>query len=231
MYSTISLFIALTLITIVLILLIILLRNRFEKKKSVIAGLINQWTELYQEHLDTIVTETGEAGKTGETGEPGKSEETGEPGETGKSEEPRKSEEPGKSEEAVMSGESGISGMSEIPQRSNILFVKIVKLMEDEHLFTDEDLNRNMIAEKLGTNYKYVVQAIKDCTGDTLTSFINGYRLRHATRLLHETDDSIAIIAELSGFSHRTLTRLFQTQYGITPSEYRKKCMDSMSKT
>ena len=103
--------------------------------------------------------------------------------------------------------------------------------MEEQQLYTDEDLNRDMIAEKLGTNYKYVVKAIKDCTGETLTAFINGYRMRHATRLLRDTDDSIAIIAEISGFSHRTLTRLFQAQFGITPSEYRKKSMDSMLKT
>lgn len=118
-----------------------------------------------------------------------------------------------------------------ISAKSRELFPKIVKLMEEQQLYTDEDLNRDMIAEKLGTNYKYVVKAIKDCTGETLTAFINGYRMRHATRLLRDTDDSIAIIAEISGFSHRTLTRLFQAQFGITPSEYRKKSMDSMLKT
>ena len=128
-------------------------------------------------------------------------------------------------EEAKEAEEAAISA------KSRELFPKIVKLMEDQQLYTDEDLNRDMIAEKLGTNYKYVVKAIKDCTGETLTAFINGYRMRHATRLLRDTDDSIAIIAEISGFSHRTLTRLFQAQFGITPSEYRKKSMDSMLKT
>ena len=127
--------------------------------------------------------------------------------------------------EAEESEEAAISA------KSRELFPKIVKLMEDQQLYTDEDLNRDMIAEKLGTNYKYVVKAIKDCTGETLTAFINGYRMRHATRLLRDTDDSIAIIAEISGFSHRTLTRLFQAQFGITPSEYRKKSMDIMLKT
>ena len=129
------------------------------------------------------------------------------------------------SEEAKEAEEAAISA------KSRELFPKIVKLMEEQQLYTDEDLNRDMIAEKLGTNYKYVVKAIKDCTGETLTAFINGYRMRHATRLLRDTDDSIAIIAEISGFSHRTLTRLFQAQFGITPSEYRKKNMDSMLKT
>ena len=142
--------------------------------------------------------------------------------ETDETEEAKEAEE---SEEAKEAEEAAISA------KSRELFPKIVKLMEDQQLYTDEDLNRDMIAEKLGTNYKYVVKAIKDCTGETLTAFINGYRMRHATRLLRDTDDSIAIIAEISGFSHRTLTRLFQAQFGITPSEYRKKSMDSMLKT
>ena len=134
-------------------------------------------------------------------------------------------------EEAKEVEESEEAEEAAISAKSRELFPKIVKLMEDQQLYTDEDLNRDMIAEKLGTNYKYVVKAIKDCTGETLTAFINGYRMRHATRLLRDTDDSIAIIAEISGFSHRTLTRLFQAQFGITPSEYRKKSMDSMLKT
>ena len=134
-------------------------------------------------------------------------------------------------EEAKEAEESEEAEEAAISAKSRELFPKIVKLMEDQQLYTDEDLNRDMIAEKLGTNYKYVVKAIKDCTGETLTAFINGYRMRHATRLLRDTDDSIAIIAEISGFSHRTLTRLFQAQFGITPSEYRKKSMDIMLKT
>ena len=134
-------------------------------------------------------------------------------------------------EEAKEAEESEEAEEAAISAKSRELFPKIVKLMEEQQLYTDEDLNRDMIAEKLGTNYKYVVKAIKDCTGETLTAFINGYRMHHATRLLRDTDDSIAIIAEISGFSHRTLTRLFQAQFGITPSEYRKKSMDSMLKT
>ena len=134
-------------------------------------------------------------------------------------------------EEAKEAEESEEAEEAAISAKSRELFPKIVKLMEEQQLYTDEDLNRDMIAEKLGTNYKYVVKAINDCTGETLTAFINGYRMRHATRLLRDTDDSIAIIAEISGFSHRTLTRLFQAQFGITPSEYRKKSIDSMLKT
>ncbi|MGM9703305.1 MAG: helix-turn-helix domain-containing protein [Prevotella sp.] len=113
---------------------------------------------------------------------------------------------------------------AEPSETSRMLFARIVRLMEVEHIYTDEDLTRDMLAKRLGTNYKYVVKAIKDCdNGNSLINFVNTYRLRHATRLLTETSDPIVLVAELSGFSQRTLTRLFQTQYGMSPAEYRRK--------
>ena len=193
--------IALTIVTIVLLVLVVRSRNVLDKKKHLLTILIDRWIASRQQATEATVAEIDET------------------------EEAKEAEESEESKEAEEAEEAAISA------KSRELFPKIVKLMEEQQLYTDEDLNRDMIAEKLGTNYKYVVKAIKDCTGETLTAFINGYRMRHATRLLRDTDDSIAIIAEISGFSHRTLTRLFQAQFGITPSEYRKKSMDSMLKT
>ena len=193
--------IALTIVTIVLLVLVVRSRNVLDKKKHLLTILIDRWIASRQQATEATVAEIDET------------------------EEAKEAEESEEAKEAKEAEEAAISA------KSRELFPKIVKLMEDQQLYTDEDLNRDMIAEKLGTNYKYVVKAIKDCTGETLTAFINGYRMRHATRLLRDTDDSIAIIAEISGFSHRTLTRLFQAQFGITPSEYRKKSMDSMLKT
>ena len=193
--------IALTIVTIVLLVLVVRSRNVLDKKKHILTILIDRWIASRQQATEATVAEIDET------------------------EEAKEAEESEEAKEAEEAEEAAISA------KSRELFPKIVKLMEDQQLYTDEDLNRDMIAEKLGTNYKYVVKAIKDCTGETLTAFINGYRMRHATRMLRDTDDSIAIIAEISGFSHRTLTRLFQAQFGITPSEYRKKSMDSMLKT
>ena len=198
MFTPISIIIALTIVIIILLLLVVRSRNVLDKKKSYLTILIDRWTAGRQQETESTIEEIEEINKAEATKEAEASMETAE---AAAAEE--------ETEETT-------------PAKSRELFPKIVKLMEEEQLYTDEDLNRDMIAEKLGTNYKYVVKAIKDCTGDTLNAFINSYRIRHATRLLRDTDDSIAIIAELSGFSHRTLTRLFQAQFGITPSEYRK---------
>ena len=126
------------------------------------------------------------------------------------------------SETVAKEAEEEEEPQTDTQENSNELFSRIVKLMEEEKLYTNEELSRDMLASKLCTNYKYVVKAIKDSTGNSITTFINDYRLGHASRLLRETDESIAIVAELSGFSHRSLTRHFQAKFGITPSEYRR---------
>ena len=104
------------------------------------------------------------------------------------------------------------------------LYRRLCTLMDEQKLYTDAELNRNMLAQLLGTNAKYVEQAIRQCSkGETVSDFINRYRLEHVARLLKTTDDPIAIIGELSGIPSRvTLARLFRNAYGMTPTEYRK---------
>ena len=41
-------------------------------------------------------------------------------------------------------------------------------------------------------------------------------------RLLATTKDSVALIAELSGFSRSSFFRVFSDAYGMSPSDYRK---------
>lgn len=105
-----------------------------------------------------------------------------------------------------------------------LLYRRLCTLMDEQKPYTDENLNRDTLASLLGTNEKYVVQAIRECShGETVTDFINHYRLEHVARLLKSTDDPIAIIGELSGIPSRaTLARLFRNAYGMTPTEYRK---------
>ena len=41
-------------------------------------------------------------------------------------------------------------------------------------------------------------------------------------RLLATTKDSVALIAELSGFSRSSFFRVFSDAYGMSPSDYRR---------
>lgn len=104
------------------------------------------------------------------------------------------------------------------------LYRRLCSLMEEKKLYTDESMNRETLAQMLGTNEKYVEQAIRQCSkGETVGEFINRYRMENVARLLKTTDDPVAIIGEMSGIPSRaTLARLFRDAYGMTPSEYRK---------
>ena len=104
------------------------------------------------------------------------------------------------------------------------LYRRLCRLMEDEKLYTDETLNREVLAAKLGTNYKYVEQTIRECAnGETVFDFINRYRLQYVASLLRTTDEAVSLISEMSGIGSRsTFFRLFREFYGMSPTEFRK---------
>ena len=104
------------------------------------------------------------------------------------------------------------------------LYRRLCALMAEQQPYTEENLNRDTLAQLLGTNAKYVVQAIRDCShGETVGDFITRYRLEYVAHLLKTTDDPIGVIGELSGIPSRvTLSRLFRNTYGMTCREYRQ---------
>lgn len=104
------------------------------------------------------------------------------------------------------------------------LFRRICALMDKQQPYTDCSLKREGLARMLGTNSNYVAEAIRKTTdGATVSEFIDEYRLRHAARLLVQSDESIGIIADISGFQSRShFNSLFRKHFRLTPSEYRK---------
>ena len=107
---------------------------------------------------------------------------------------------------------------------SQQLYRRLCTIMAEQQPYTNESLNRDTLAQLLGTNAKYVEQAIRECSyGETVSDFITRYRLEHVARLLKTTDDSISLIGEQSGIPSRaTLARIFRNAYGMTCSEYRQ---------
>ena len=104
------------------------------------------------------------------------------------------------------------------------IFLRLVELMKKERPYTDAELNRDVLASMLGTNHRYIDEAIRECSESPSTkAFIDSYRVDHAARLLTDTDEPIALIAEMSGFANRTtFNERFRERYKMTPSEYRR---------
>ena len=44
------------------------------------------------------------------------------------------------------------------------LFLRLVELMKKQQRYTDADLNRDMLAAMLGTNHRYIDDAIRECS-------------------------------------------------------------------
>ena len=103
------------------------------------------------------------------------------------------------------------------------LYRRLCELMKQPDVYTDPNLDRSRLAQLLGTNEHYVTDAISTCAdGKSVNSFLNEYRVRHAAHLLATTNDSVALIAELSGFSRSSFFRIFSETYGMSPSDYRR---------
>ena len=107
---------------------------------------------------------------------------------------------------------------------SEQLYHKICQLMREQQPYTDGDLNREALAQMLGTNYNAVASAIKEnADGQTLSEFLDDWRIRHAAALLRDTDEPMGLVAEMSGFRSRShFNTLFREKFKFTPREYSK---------
>ncbi len=113
------------------------------------------------------------------------------------------------------------------------LYLRICALMEKEKPYTNAGLKREQLATMLGTNHSYLGEAIRECAnGQTISSFVDGYRTEYAAHLLATTDQPIGLVVEMAGFNNRVhFNKLFRIRYKLTPSEYRKMRKDARQST
>ena len=109
----------------------------------------------------------------------------------------------------------------------NILFSKLQKWLETGCRFTSLKLTPEEVAAALGTNTRYLYDAIRRSTGQTFNDYINTLKLEYARKLLlSEKNNQMTIegISNEAGFNTRSnFYRLFRLKYGLTPSELRKQ--------
>lgn len=115
-------------------------------------------------------------------------------------------------------------------EKSQELYDRACRLMEHERLYTDAQLNRERMAEILGTNRTYLSAIIKEKSGMSYLQFVNSYRINEAIRILSDPDKTDyplkQIWSDLGFNSPATFYKLFQQAVGITPSVYRKQFID-----
>ena len=86
-----------------------------------------------------------------------------------------------------------------------------------------EDLNLEMLAEKVYLSSGYLSFIFKKETGMNLNRFIKVFRMEKASEFLHDTNMKVAQISEKVGFANVSyFCRSFREYYGCSPESYRK---------
>ncbi|MFB8373051.1 AraC family transcriptional regulator [Paenibacillus taichungensis] len=97
-----------------------------------------------------------------------------------------------------------------------------------ERDYADTNLCLTSIADELAMSPIYVSRLYKQLTLKGLTDVINETRIAKAQFLLIETENSVADIAEQTGFTNSSyFYRMFKKFNGVTPNDYRRKELHS----
>lgn len=105
----------------------------------------------------------------------------------------------------------------------DLLFQRMTDLFEKEALYRMQKLTLSDVAYRLGTNDKYVSQAVNAHVGEGFIHLVNEYRIRHAKQMLSKYGRraSSRRVAVESGFgSVSSFHRVFKTHTGLTPLEW-----------
>ncbi|MEK6333351.1 MAG: helix-turn-helix domain-containing protein [Acidobacteriota bacterium] len=111
------------------------------------------------------------------------------------------------------------------PERSERYLEKLLSYMEGAKPFTDGDLTIQKLAEKLNVPAHHLSQTINERRGQTFSDFINSYRVEEAKRKLLDPASkhlSVLGIAIEVGFSSKSsFNAVFKKHTNMTPSEFR----------
>ncbi|TXF88816.1 helix-turn-helix domain-containing protein [Neolewinella aurantiaca] len=100
-------------------------------------------------------------------------------------------------------------------------------LMQEEELFRNPDLGRQLVAERLGISEGYVSEIMQDSVGKSFVEYVNSYRVDAAKLMLKDQSFapySLEAIGREAGFRSRsTFYEAFKKATGLTPGLYRKQ--------
>ena len=108
-------------------------------------------------------------------------------------------------------------------ESNNNQMFELIQLFRDEKLFSNPELNREMLAEKLSMDVQQLSKEVNRYFKMNLPELINQYRIDEAKRLLETSKLQIKEIYYQTGFQSRSaFNTAFKKQTQKTPSEYKK---------
>ena len=95
---------------------------------------------------------------------------------------------------------------------------------EIERRFSDPSLSIESIAETLGLSASYTGRVYKQASGKTILDRILEVRMEKARQMLAGTNEPVAVVSEMAGFSSDSyFYKIFKQENGMTPAAYRKQ--------
>lgn len=118
----------------------------------------------------------------------------------------------------------GISKDLRDPVPVNDIPGEMALALDDFRKHCDESISPSRLAERARMPLSRFARLVKRVYGLTPSQFITQTRIQRASRLLLESDLTVAEIAIDCGFSdHSAFSRAFKNLIGLTPSEYREE--------
>lgn len=109
----------------------------------------------------------------------------------------------------------------EIESPDEKLMARIMRVINNN--MSNPSLTAEMIASQVGTSRVHLNRKLKELTNQTTREFIKNCRLKQAATLLSEKKQSIAEVAELTGFANpNNFSTAFKEQFGVSPSAYKE---------
>jgi AraC-like DNA-binding protein len=109
-------------------------------------------------------------------------------------------------------------------ESSDLLYQKLMKLVNDEKVYVESELTLIDLAERLGTHPNYLSQVINARTGRNFYDFINYLRVEEFIRLSADPSNQkftlIALATECGFNSKSSFNRYFKKVTGKTPTDF-----------
>lgn len=122
-------------------------------------------------------------------------------------------------------GDAGLNAQACDERYGKELYEQMEHLIISGQLYLDPAFNGDKARKLVGIPRNRFASFMIRYTGEYFPKYLNKFRLYHAARLLQENPEyGVETVARESGIpALRSFHRLFLEEFGVTPSEYRKK--------
>lgn len=112
-------------------------------------------------------------------------------------------------------------------KEENLHIQQLLTLIKDENIHHDPNLNRDIVATRLGISSGYLSEQINKTSSKNFSEFINSYRIKDIQQMIlnPEFDKySILAIGLEAGFNSKTtFYTAFKKETGMSPNEFKKQ--------